>query len=199
MSYARLNALKSYLGIDYDSTTDDVLLASLLERASKAIDTFTQRTFEAETDTRYFEREDLDDAGFILLVDRDLLTVTTLTNGDDAATVIPDTEYWLTSSSGRRNLGPPYAGIRLKIDSTYSWEFATDYWVSVLGTWGYSTEPPDDIVHATIRLAAYYYAQKDAQVFDTTAVPEAGVITVPQGIPRDVKLILEPYRRMGLA
>ena len=87
----------------------------------------------------------------------------------------------------------------MKIDSSYSWEFDTDYWVSVAGTWGYSATPPDDIIHACIRLAAYYYRQKDAQVFDTTAMPEQGVITVPQGIPRDVKLILEPYIRQGLA
>ena len=97
-----------------------------------------------------------------------------------------------------RNRTPKY-GIRLKVDSTYSWEFDTDYWVSVAGTWGYSTTAPYDIVQATIRLVAYYYAQKDAQVFDVTAVPEAGVITVPQGMPRDVERMLQPYMRMGLA
>jgi hypothetical protein len=44
-------------------------------------------------------------------------------------------------------------------------------------------------------LAAYYYQQKDAQVFDTVAIPDAGVITIPSGIPADVKLILAPYRK----
>ncbi len=132
-------------------------------------------------------------------MDRDLLTITTLTNGDDASTVIPNTEYWLTDANGGRNYGPPYHGIRLKVDSTYSWEFDTDYWVSVLGTWGYSTTAPNDIVHACIRLAAYYYRQKDAQVFDVTAMPEQGQMVIPQGIPRDVERLLGPYVRMGLA
>ena len=39
----------------------------------------------------------------------------------------------------------------------------------------------------------FKYRQKDAQVFDVTAVPDAGVITVPQGIPADVKRILRSY------
>ena len=79
--------------------------------------------------------------------------------------------------------------------TTTTWEFDIDGEVSVLGAWGYSTSPPDDIVHACIRLAGYYYRQKDAQVFDVTAVPDAGIITIPQGIPADVKLILDKYPR----
>jgi hypothetical protein len=197
MAYISVAELKTYL--DISSATDDALLAALVNSAEAAIDAHTHRTFEADTETRYFERHDLDDSGFILELDRDLLTVTTLTNGDSASTVIPATEYWLVDAMGRRGSGPPYHGIRLKINSTYSWEFDTDYWVSVLGTWGYCADPPNDIKHATKRLAAYYYAQKDAQVFDVTAVAEAGIIQVPQGIPRDVKLILEPYVRQGLA
>ena len=192
MAYATLAQVKDYLDIGAD--TDDVLLQNLIDRAEIAIETYTRRVFEAETQTRYYERSDLDDSGFVLLVDRDLLTITTLTNGDSGATVIPATEYWLVP----RNRTPKH-GIRLKMDSTYSWEFDTDYWVSVLGTWGYSTTAPYDIVQATIRLVAYYYAQKDAQVFDVTAVPEAGIITVPQGMPRDVERMLQPYMRMGLA
>jgi len=192
MAYATLAQVKDYLDIGAD--TDDVLLQNLIDRAEIAIETYTRRVFEAETQTRYYERSDLDDSGFTLLVDRDLLTITTLTNGDSSATVIPATEYWLVP----RNRTPKH-GIRLKMDSTYSWEFDTDYWVTVVGTWGYSTTAPYDIVQATIRLVAYYYAQKDAQVFDVTAVPEAGVITVPQGMPRDVERMLQPYMRLGLA
>ena len=194
MGYARLGALKSYLGIDDNTATHDVLLESLLERATTAIDNFTGRTFEAVTETRYFESDALDDNGETLIVDRDLLTVTTLTNGDDGATVIPSTEYWLVP----RNSTPKH-GIRLKSDSLYQWEHDTDYWISVLGTWGYSADPPADVVHACIRLGAYYYTQKDAQVFDVTANPDAGVITVPQGIPRDVERLLAPYKRQGFA
>ena len=66
---------------------------------------------------------------------------------------------------------------------------------TVTGAWGYSTTPPADIVHACIRLAAFLYRQKDAQVFDVTAFPEAGVITLPRGMPADVRATLDQYVR----
>ena len=190
MAYASLADLRMYLGIS--ATEDDGLLLALMGRAETAIESHTFRTFESAADTRYFERERLGKDGFTLHVDRDLLTVTELTNGDSSSTVIPNTEYWLVP----RNESPKF-GIRLMRDSSYDWEFDTDYWVSVAGTWGYSATAPADIAHATIRMVGYYYAQKDAQIWDTTVVPDAGVITVPQGIPRDVERILRPYIRIG--
>ncbi len=87
----------------------------------------------------------------------------------------------------------PYYAIELK--SGYSWEIDPDYEISVAGTWGYAATAPDDIVQAAVRWAAYCYRQKDAQVFDTTASPDLGTITVPQGIPRDVAIMLRPYVR----
>lgn len=197
MAYTTIAQVINYLGVDEEG--DHVLLANLISRAQEAIDSYTGRTFEAETQTRYFEIEDLADNRFILLMDRDLLTITTLTNGDSSGTAIPNTEYWLTDASGRRLPEGPYHAIRLKIDSTYSWEFDTDYQVSVAGTWGYSTTAPADIAHACIRLTGYYYAQKDAQVYDTTVIPDAGVMTLPVGVPRDIQMVLNPYCRIGLA
>ena len=188
MSYARLSELKMDLGIAADTTTDDVLLQAYLDEATEYIDGHTGTTFEAETETRYYEADCID--GAYLYLDRWLLTVTTLTNGDSDSTVIASTEYWLWP----RNDSPPYYAIRLEANSDDSWEIDTDYMTSVAGTWGYSSTPPRDIVRACKRLAMYYYAQKDSQVFDVTAVPEAGIIQVPQGIPRDVKRILDRYQ-----
>jgi hypothetical protein len=106
-------------------------------------------------------------------------------------TLISNTEYWLHP----RNLGPPYHGIRLKTDSSDYWIFDTDYFVSVNGFWGYSLVAPADIKRACTVLAAFFYKQKDSQVFDTTAIPEAGVITIPQGIPATVTRVIERYKR----
>lgn len=200
MAYVDKVAVKQYLGIS--TTTDDDLIEALIARAQRAIESYCHRWFEARTETRYYRRDAVDAGDTlrhsiseipglvngVLYLDDDLLSVTTLTNGD--GTVIPTTGYWL----GPRNSGPPYWYICLK--STYSWAFDTDGEISVAGTWGYSATAPEDIVHSTIRLAAYYYRQKDVQVFDTTAAPELGVITVPQGLPADVKILLEPYRRV---
>jgi len=191
MAYATLEVLKAYLDIPADTVTDDTLLRDLLERASKAIDNHTGRRFSANTETHYFEMDDVDE--LILYVDDDLLTITTLTNGDSSGTTIASTEYWLIP----RNFGPPYHGVRLKADSDYSWEQDTDYWISIAGTWGWSTTPPDDIVQACVRLGSYYYHQKDVPVYETTVFPDSGIVTVPSGMPVDVKELLQAYRRLS--
>ena len=190
MAYATLEDVRGYL--DIDGTGDDYLLQEALEDAASYIDHQTNRHFEAVTETRYYQVDALNDEDvFLLMVDDDLLTVTTLTNGDSAGTAIPDTDYWLWP----RNSGPPYWGIRLYTDSSYSWEFDTDEWVSVAGTWGYSTTCPDDVRRATLVLAAYLFRSKDSQVFETTAIVESGAIAIPQGIPATVDRIIKRYRR----
>ena len=192
MAYAELQELKAYKGIDHGEAGDDSILSTLLDRVTTAIETYTGRVFEAASDTRYFESDALDAAANILWMDQDLVSVTTLTNGDDDATVIPPTEYWLMD----RNYGPPYYGIRIMSNSDYSWEWDTDGWVSVLGVWGWSLTPPEDVKQACIRWADYAYAERNSPTYVTTAIPEAGIITVPQGIPVDVELLLKPYKRL---
>jgi hypothetical protein len=88
----------------------------------------------------------------------------------------------------------PYHAIRLTQNGSSYWQFDTDYEVSVTGTWGYSTTPPADIKRAVTVLAAYYYHQKDTHLFDVTAIPEAGVITIPAGIPATVTKVIGKYR-----
>lgn len=187
MAYVLKAAVKEYLGIS--GTGDDDLIDDLIDRATIAIESYTGWVFEAATDTRYFDSEAVE--GRVLWVGGDLVSITTLLNGDDDSTVIVVADYRLLP----RNEGPPYYGIQMLIDTTTTWEFDIDGEVSVLGAWGYSASPPDDIVHACIRLTAYYYRGRDSQVFDVTAMPDAGIITIPKGIPADVKLILDKYPR----
>jgi len=189
MAYATLADLKQYRPGASTSTTDDALLSACLTRAQAYIENECGRTFEASAAlTRYYRPADVEDGR--LYLDRDLLTVTTLTNGN--GTVLGSATYVLEPRNS-----PPYKRIRLK--STYFWEFTdADSEISVAGTWGFSTVPPADIVQATIRLASFFYVGKDSQIFDVTASPEFGVITVPQGIPKDVKLILQARRKIGI-
>ena len=117
------------------AVTDDALLSDLLDRITVMMNSYLGRAQTAAAGTRYYSKDAQDpDNGRILWVDADLQTITTLTNGDSDATVIPDTEYWLLD----RNSGPPYYAIELESASTYSWEWDEDGWVSVLGTWGYA-------------------------------------------------------------
>lgn len=182
--YATLSQLRQYLG--GTASADDVLLRACLDRATAEIDTHCRRRFDASgTATR--EYDDGCVSGEYLWLDDDLLSVSTLTNGNGVE--IAADGYWLEP----RNISPASI-IRLK--SSEVWSFNTDGRIEVEGIWGYSTTPPGDIVQATLRLGAYIYRQRDAQVFETTADVSAGIMTIPMGVPKDVELILKPYRRM---
>jgi len=185
MGYATLSELKSYLGIDV--TTDDFLLAQFLELAQGVIDGYCGRTFEAVTATKYFTSGDVD-GRFLLLWGEDLLTVTTLTNGDGVA--ISSANYRLEPRNETRKYG-------IRLDNDTDWEFTdTDSEIAVAGTWGWSISAPGDIKHACIRLAAFMYRQKDTSSdIDRALVTGDGVTIMPSSIPADVKAILSTYRR----
>ena len=190
MSYATLRDIRGYLNIDI--TSDDPLLQEAIESAESYIDSQTNRHFEAATDTRYYDRSARDrwNRRLLNLYGDDLLTITSLTNGDSSATVIAATDYWLYPRNE-----PPYHGILLQSDISSYWEWDTDYWVTIVGTWGYSATPPDDIRQATLTMAAYLYRSKDAAVFETTAIVESGAIVIPQGVPATVDRIINRYKR----
>jgi hypothetical protein len=280
MAYIKLSDLKGEL--DIDATGDNPLLQQAIKAAQDYIESQTNRVFEATTATRFYDSDARDaDDSTLLHVDDDLLTVTTLANGDAAgdstytsafaadalslatATVYADletatpvqvysttndppaplvegavyfailiaspviqlamspanalagtaitltddgtgthtiichgtpiaaTDYWLMP----RNLGPPYHGIKLKSNEDVYWQWDPDDLVSVTGTWAYSTTVPFSIRRACTILAAYFYRQKDAQQFQTTAIVESGAIAIPQGIPATVDRILKRYRK----
>ena len=95
------------------------------------------------------------------------------------------------------NETPKYA-VKLKASSSVSWTYNTDpeEAITVLGNWGYNntTEPPEDIKHAAIRLTAWYYDQPAAP-YETTGMPELGIVTVPTDVPADIASILDQYVR----
>jgi len=171
---------------------DDDLLEDLLTRAQARVDQETRRTFEAAADgTHYFDAVD-DVDGRVLFLDEDLCSITSITNN---GTVLTSADY-VTEPRNET----PYWGIRLKKSSSQSWTFSStpEDAIVVVGKWAYSEAAPDDIVHWTLRLAGYYYKQRDAQVYDVTASPEMGQITIPQGMPRDVREGLKRYKKVGI-
>lgn len=189
MAYTNTAAVKAYLG--ETGSDDDDLLDALVEAAQAWVDNHTGRTFEASADaTRYLDCTAPVVDGRRLWLDRDLCAITSITNGDGVA--VASTEY----VTQPRNETPYYAIDLLSSKSVY-WTFTDDVEnaIAIVGRWAYSTTAPNAVAQAAKRLAAYLYRQKDAQVFDVTAMPEAGVIQVPQGMPRDVKLMLAPYVR----
>ena len=184
MSYADLVQAKAYMGIS--TSTDDDLIYTLLDSATAIIDAATGRNFAAKTETRYFSADEID-GDRLPLYGADLLAVTKLTNGDGVE--ITSANYTLLP----RNASPKWI---IKIHEDQSWAFTDgDSYVTVTGTWGYSATPPDDIVHACIRLAAFLYRQKDnSGDIDRPLVTGDGVTIMPSALPSDVTNLLKRYQ-----
>lgn len=188
MAYCTTADVKTYLGIS--ESGDDALIAEKIAAAQAGIDAYTHRTFEASGDTtRYFDYSSEYIDGYDLILDEDLCSITTVTNGDSVVV-----------AAGERTTLPknetPYYAIRLLSDSGVVWTYSDEWMdaISVTGKWAWSTTAPDDIKDACIRWASYKYRQKDAQMYDVTAI-EAGVVIRPFGIPPDIKSMLMPYVR----
>lgn len=200
MAYADVPTLKAYMGGFRDaSSEDDALLADILNRVTAAIDRYCLRTFAASADTtRYYDATT--DVGHgsaeerrTLHLDADLCQITSITNGD--GTVLDPGDYITLPV----NYAPWYA-IRLKINSSIAWTYTDtpEGAIAVTGRFAYSVTPPDDVVHWTLRLAAWTYKQVDnydASV-DRPMVSPDGVLRLPMAWPQDVLAGLKPFKRL---
>lgn len=217
MTMVGLDELREYIGTT--GTAKDSLLEACLDSAEREVLNFCQRSsewtgFEASTGTRYYRADSIirlpgEGGGFVggfhswdrwgatyptysnavlWLGDADLLSVDTLTNGDGLT--LTSTQYWLEPRNKR-----PYHYVRLK--TGYQWIFQTDSEISIEGTWGFSTGADPEIKDFVKQTARYKLDLRTSQVFDVTASPEIGVLTIPKGIPANVKLGLSQggYRR----
>ena len=187
--YATLAEVKAYIDTATTNAGDDSVIEDMVEMASRLIDRLTLRTFYARTETHYFSYS----GGRGLEMDDDLLTVTTLTNGDDDE--ISSDDYNLLPF----NRSPKHE-IRLKQSSTEGWEIDTDGntegVISVAGTWGYSATAPADIKHACISIVISAYHRRFGQGVEGVAqITAVGVVITPQDIPKDAWVIINPYRK----
>ncbi len=192
--YSTLAELKDYSqGLDQNtSAVDDGILEKLVESASRSIDRFTGRTFYARTETRKF---DTPTRGLTLWVDDDLLTITTLTNGD-GTTIDSGDRVFLPA-----NVTPKYA-IELIGTTGISWQQSTTtntstQAISVLGTWGYSSSTPDDVRVACWILTNDMVQKRFGQGGeDSGSVTPDGTRIMPAAFPGRVRDLLHSYKRL---
>ena len=193
MAYCLHTDVKLYLGIK--GSGDDTLIDDLITRAQATIDTFARRSFEASADTtRNFDAV-ADTNGRTLIVDKDLASITTVTNGD--GNTISSSNY----VTEPRN-DTPYRSITILGSSTSYWQGATngdnEDAISIAGKWAYSTSAPDDIKHACILLASWLYRRKDSigSDADRPLITGDGVTILPSTMPAEVQQIIKRYRRL---
>lgn len=188
--YASLTEFKAYAEIVSTNSGDDTMLEDIIEAASRYIDKITSRTFYGVTATRLFDLP----AGPVLYLDEDLITVTTLTNGDGST--IAAANYWLHPL----NTSPKYA-IQLKQSTSLSWlpSSAGDSvgCISVAGTWGYSATAPDNIKLACLLIANSYRQQRSGMGVQSATVTPGGIVIQDAEIPRPAWAIIRDYRKVA--
>jgi len=185
--------------IDSVNAGDDAFIEDAIEQASRAIEIFIGRQFYASTETRYFDlpkerRLDLDKA---------LLSISTLTNGDGS-----------TIAGGQYNLWPKNSqrhwAVVLKQSSSICWQPGssgdTESVISIAGSWGdldrAGTDPESVRLTETTKRACLaavldsYHKRFGKNDTGSVQVTGAGVVITPQGLPQDVRDILSVLRRM---
>ncbi|KKL19182.1 hypothetical protein LCGC14_2468050 [marine sediment metagenome] len=188
--YATLAEFKTEKDISSTDAVDDTSIEDIIEAASRFIDSETGRTFYARTETRNF---DVPRGTRELRLDDDLLTITTLTNGDDNE--IANTEYILLPA----NVSPKFA-IVLKSTSSTIWQpdsnSGTEQVISVAGTWGWVADHPDNIKRACLMIATDYYDKREGQGVTTATVTGAGVVIKAAGVPAAAMKIIRTFRKL---
>ena len=187
--YCTLAEYKDYASVSSTNATDDAVIEDIIEGVSRSIDTVTGRTFYARTETHYYDTPQGRD---LVIDDDDLLTITTLTNGD--GTVITSTYYKLLPLNKT-----PKNIIRLTSNSPYLWSLGTNGdstgAITVLGTWGLFSTVTDDIKEVCKFEASAEYKRRFGENANNTAtVTPAGVVITPKGFSDKTIKILSAYR-----
>ncbi len=187
--YCTLADYKVYAKVSSEDSDDEALIEDMIETASRFIDTQSIRTFYARTETRYYNVP----TSRTLRLDDDLLTITTLTNGD--GTEIANTEYHLLP----KNVSPKYA-IQLKSTSSILWlsdsSGGLEYVISVAGTWGWVASEPANINTACKQIVKHYLGMRSGQNVEGVAtITGAGVVITPAGSPSTAMDIIHSYRK----
>lgn len=187
-SYCTLSQFKTRLDSEGLSANipDDAVMEAMIEQASRVMDLLAGHVFYAYLDTKYFDMPE----GRELKLNADLISATTVTNGDSSVISASDFIYI------NRNYKPYYA-IRLKKGSGLYWTFDSDsnteQVISIYGYWGYVDRTASDpesmkIIKATenICLAIVmneYKKRYGANATGTATITAAGVVITPDDIP----------------
>lgn len=189
---------------DIVGAADDAFIARALQAAQDAIETGRYgigRVVLADSDTtHYFDADgpSVDSLDLWVSDIGDLCSITTVTNGDS---VVVTSGQYTTYPKTLTNASPSYTRIRLLPNSGVTWTWSTDpeNAISIVGKWGmWSTiaAVPESFTLSVMELTAFFLESRKSQVFDTVAIPDAGIIQIPSGWPASVMARLEPYRRM---
>jgi hypothetical protein len=176
MAYVTLNDIRQHGGYSADETSRDAEISALIPRAQSAIERHTNNVFEVDsTSERTFDYV----SGRELLFDEWMAVTTDLviTNGD--GDVVASSNYVTMPLNNA-----PFYGVKLKTGSDVVWEYedSPEGAISVVGYWGYSQTPPEDVKMACIQLILHWLRLEDQA--------EAAMM------PDDIQMLLKPYKKL---
>lgn len=182
-----LAAVRSFLQKGTTETGQDVIIGSLITRASRLIEAETGREFTPTTgQARTFVHRE----GRLLQVG-DLRSVTSIVLDTQLAassqTTLASTDYALRPKPARDGI---YQWVRLP-----GYPGVVDREVTITGDWGFATIP-DDVAHACIVTVAIWL-RRDVAAFERTFSIEEDRLERPQALPSAVRSGLAHYRRVG--
>lgn len=179
-------------GMDFS----DPIIESVVNAASRAIDKYCGRRFYSAVETRYFEAHNT----WELDVD-DLLAVTSLKSDDNGDGVYENTwtvstDYLLWPYNAAAD-GLPYTVIEAGNSPNHYFPVNIRKGIEIAGTWGFCTtaNQPPAVKEACLILAARLYKRKDAP-FGISGPNEFGVMQIIDRFDADVKMLLQPFRRL---
>jgi len=185
--YATVANVKASL--DITGTDYDTLLARIVTAASRWVDHVVagglENAFAATaTATRAYGRAAI--KGGTLYLDAPLLSLTSLTNGDDLPIQPADAVLHPLNERSKRQ-------VRLK--STSGWSFLVDGLIEVEGVWGLyaSGATPPAISEAATALAAWLFKRYQAGMSDATANYDLGSLVYSEAMPKQVAAMLLPF------
>lgn len=191
--YATVGELKNWIGIT--DATDDTVIASVLDEASRDIDAHCGRFFyqTAAATVYYFTAVD---SWRLLLPDCvSLAAVATDTTGDRTyGTTWAATDYDLTPDNAAA-LAEPYTTLEVAPQGSYRLPVGVRKGVKLTGVWGWPAVP--DAVKTACLLRASWLFQRRVTPLGLAGSADIGMVRVGRWDP-DFEKMLETYRRVNV-
>ena len=196
--YCTLAEARAHLGItDAADTTDDTVIESRVEVASRAIEQLTGRRFyrNGTDETRTYTSRETD----VFECPDDIGSITTLKTDEDGDRVYEtlwttddyDTEPYNASLDGL-----PFARLRVTPAGTYAFP-TVRRGVQIVGKFGYAATTPQPVKAACLILLTRIFRRKDTP-YGTAGPSSIGLVTLIGESDPDVQALLMPFLR-GIA
>ncbi len=193
VSLVTVAEVRSFLQKQDEDTEQDAILAALIERASEAVLTYTEREFAPVSATNTARQFYYPDNGVLSLTPYDLNTLVSVkidTVDGAGGTTLGATEYRLMPKPAKDGV---YNWLKLNpVTGNPTGTRFNDREVTVTGTWGFPAVP-DDVKHWTSVTVADWF-RLNVAAFSTTFNLDEGRVDIPQALPAAVRAGLARYR-----